>query len=46
MRRITGWRGRLLSLAAKRVLIQACLSSIPIYLLSFFFNSLSGVLVC
>jgi hypothetical protein len=36
LRRITGWRGRLLSLAAKRVLIQACLSSIPIYLLSFF----------
>jgi hypothetical protein len=36
LRRITGWRGRLLSTAAKRVLIQACLSSIPIYLLSFF----------
>jgi hypothetical protein len=36
LRRITGWRGRLLSTAAKRVLIQACLSSIPINLLSFF----------
>jgi hypothetical protein len=34
--RLTGWRARLLSLAAKRILIQACLSSIPIYLLSFF----------
>jgi hypothetical protein len=36
LKRITGWRGRLLNIAAKRVLIQACLSSIPIYLLSFF----------
>jgi DNA polymerase III psi subunit len=36
LRRITGCRGRLLSLAAKRILIQACQSSVPIYLLSFF----------
>jgi hypothetical protein len=36
LRRITGWRGRLLSTIAKRVLIQAFLSSISIYLLSFF----------
>jgi hypothetical protein len=36
LRRITRWRGKLISTAAKRILIQACLSSIPIYLLSFF----------
>jgi hypothetical protein len=36
LRRITSWRGRLLSTVAKRVLIQTCLSSIPICLLSFF----------
>jgi hypothetical protein len=36
LKRITGWRGKLLSSAAKRILIQACLASIPIYLLSFF----------
>jgi hypothetical protein len=35
LKRITGWRGKLLSSAAKRILIQACLASIPIYLLSF-----------
>jgi hypothetical protein len=36
LKRITGWRGKLLSSAAKKILIQAYLASIPIYLLSFF----------
>ena len=36
LKRITRWRGKLLSSAAERILIQACLASIPIYLLSFF----------
>lgn len=35
LRRIAGWRGKLLSYAAKVVLIRACLTSIPIYLTSF-----------
>jgi hypothetical protein len=34
--RMAGWRGKLLSSEAKRILIQTCLASIPIYLLSFF----------
>jgi hypothetical protein len=32
---MVGWSGKLLSLEAKRILIQIVLSSIPIYLLSF-----------
>ena len=36
IKRIASWRGRLLSSAAKRILIQSCLASIPVYLLSFF----------
>lgn len=36
LKRIAGWRGRLLSYAARITLIKACLASIPIYLLSFF----------
>jgi hypothetical protein len=36
LKRITRWRGKLLSSATKRILIQAYLASIPIYLLSFF----------
>jgi hypothetical protein len=35
LKRIAGWRGKLLSYAAKVVLIKACLTSIPIYLMSF-----------
>ena len=35
MNKIAGWRGRLMSLAARVVLIKSCLSSIPAYLLSF-----------
>jgi hypothetical protein len=34
--RMAGWRGKLLSSQAKRILIQTCRASIPIYLLSFF----------
>jgi len=35
LKRIAGWRGKLLSYAARIVLIKACLASIPVYLLSF-----------
>jgi hypothetical protein len=36
LKRIAGWRGKLLSYAARLTLIIAFLASIPIYLLSFF----------
>jgi hypothetical protein len=36
IKRIAGWRGRLLNHASRLVLIKSCLASIPIYLLSFF----------
>jgi hypothetical protein len=36
LKRIVGWRGKLLSYAARVTLIRACLASIPIYLLYFF----------
>ena len=36
LKRLAGWRGKLLSSAAKRELVQSCLASIPVYLLSFF----------
>jgi hypothetical protein len=36
IKRISGWRGQLLSRAGRIILIKACLASIPIYLLSFF----------
>ena len=35
LHRIAGWRGELLSLAARDLLVKTCLVSIPIYLLSF-----------
>jgi mannosylglycoprotein endo-beta-mannosidase len=35
LKKIAGWRGKLLSLAARATLIKTCLSSIPVYLLSF-----------
>lgn len=36
LKRIAGWRGKLLSYVGRIVLIKTCLSSIPIYLISFF----------
>jgi hypothetical protein len=36
LKRTIGWRCKLLSHVAKRILIQACLASIPFYFLSFF----------
>lgn len=35
IRRIAGWRGKLLLLAARAQLVKTCLASIPVYLLSF-----------
>jgi hypothetical protein len=34
MKRISGWKGRLLSYGARLTLLKACLASIPIYLMS------------
>jgi hypothetical protein len=34
MKRIVGWKGRLLSYAARLTLLKACVASIPIYLMS------------
>jgi hypothetical protein len=36
LKRMAGWRGKLLSLEARRLLIQTVLASIPIYMISFF----------
>ena len=36
LKRIAGWRGKLLSYAAGVILIKTCLASIPIYMISFF----------
>lgn len=36
LKRMAGWRGKLLSYSARLTLIKACLASIPVYLLSFF----------
>jgi hypothetical protein len=33
MKRILGWRGRLLSYSARLTLLKACLASVPIYLM-------------
>lgn len=35
LKKIAGWRGKLLSLTARAMLIKTCLASIPVYLLSF-----------
>jgi hypothetical protein len=34
MKRISGWKGKVLSYGARLTLLKACLSSIPIYLMS------------
>ena len=34
IKRIAGWRGRLLSYAGRLIVLKACLASIPIYVLS------------
>lgn len=36
LKRMAGWRGKLLSYSARLTLIKACLASIPVYLPSFF----------
>ena len=36
MKRMAGWRGKLLSLSGRMLRIKTCLASIPVYLLSFF----------
>lgn len=36
LKRIAGWRGKLLSYKGRLTLIKTCLASIPVYLLSFF----------
>jgi hypothetical protein len=35
LKRIARWRGQLLSVASRALLIKTCLSSIPVYLPSF-----------
>jgi hypothetical protein len=35
IKRVAGWRGRLLAYSSRLVLIKTCLASIPVYLLSF-----------
>jgi hypothetical protein len=35
LKRIAGWRGKLLSYEARVLLVKACLASIPVYLLAF-----------
>jgi hypothetical protein len=35
LNKVIGWKGRLLSHAARLVLVQTCIASIPVYLLSF-----------
>jgi hypothetical protein len=35
IKRIVGWRGKLLAYSSRLVLIKPCLASVPVYLLSF-----------
>jgi hypothetical protein len=43
IRRIAGWRGKLLTQAGRLVLIKTCLSTITVYLLSFYKFSRWGI---
>jgi hypothetical protein len=36
LKKMAGWRGRLLAYSSRLVLIKTCLANVPIYLLSFF----------
>jgi hypothetical protein len=45
IKRIAGWREKLLNKAGRIILIKACLASIPVYLMSFFFNFQDGPLI-
>lgn len=36
LKKIAGWRGKLLSYAGRLVLVKTCLASVPICLMSFF----------
>jgi hypothetical protein len=42
IKRIAGWREKLLNKAGRIILIKACLASIPVYLMSFFLISKMG----
>jgi hypothetical protein len=43
IKRIAGWRSRLLSYGGRLILLKACIASIPIYLMSVIKNFLDGL---